>query len=268
MIPSVAPPGYTDYSSEAENRSGRSFPGRFFPTFSFYQKIGRTIFACSGMAKRGEFDDDAWYQSSQKVIEAFEAAGASLSIEGTANRAAINGSCVIIGNHMSTAETFLLATPLLPFGRTTFVVKKALVEMPVFSSIMISRQPIVVGRENPKEDLRRVLEDGQDRLASGMSVVVFPQRTRSAVFKPAEFNSIGVKLAKKAGVPVLPMALKTDAWSNGKLFKDFGRFYPDRPVRFTFGEPLEVEGNGRGTNEKVIRFIREKLLSWDHPVEE
>ena len=120
------------------------------------------------------------------------------------------------------------------------MVKKYLVEMPLFCDVMKSRSPVVLGRSNPREDLLKVLHEGSDRLKKGMSVVVFPQGTRCEHFDDAKFNSLAVKLAARAGVPIVPLALKTDAWSVGHRIKDFGRIYPNRDVLFreTLSETL------------------------------
>jgi 1-acyl-sn-glycerol-3-phosphate acyltransferase len=95
-----------------------------------------------------------------------------------------------------------------------------------------------------------------------MSVVVFPQTTRTHEFDPEQFSTIGVKLARRAGVPIVPMALRTDAWDNGRLFKDFGRIHPSRTVHFEFGASLEVQGRGAEEHEAVSDFIRTRLKAW------
>ena len=93
-------------------------------------------------------------------------------------------------------------------------------------------------------------------------MIVFPQTTRRPVFDPAQFNSIGVKLARRAGVPVIPLAVKTDAWGLGWPLKDLGKIDPSRTVRFSFGDPLTVTGTGKEEHEEVVRFITDKLDSW------
>ena len=82
------------------------------------------------------------------------------------------------------------------------------------------------------------------------------------MLKYSNLLKVGIKLAKKAGVPIVPIALKTDAWGNGKMIKDFGKMRPERPVFFSFGNPMTVSGNGREEHLKIIHFIEDKLHSW------
>jgi 1-acyl-sn-glycerol-3-phosphate acyltransferase len=149
-----------------------------------------------------------------------------------------------------------------PLKPVTFVIKESLLTYPVFQHIMRSRDPVAVTRNNPRQDLKIVLEEGEDRLSRGVSIIVFPQTTRTNTFDPAQMSSIGVKLAKKAGVPVVPLALKTDAWMNGKYIKDFGRLNVMKQVFFAFGPRLEVVGKGNEELRVVTDFIGAKLLGW------
>ena len=241
---------------------GRSVPARIFPGARFYSRVVRIVWRAGRAASRGNYDDEAWRRSSLDVFRAFERVGGVVEIEGVDRFSGIGGPCVFIGNHMSTLETFLLPSIIVPSKRVTFVVKRSLVEYPVFGHVMRSRDPIVVGRTNPREDLTEMFEGGARRLGEGISIVVFPQTTRTEVFDPAAFNSIGIKLAKRARVPVVPLALKTDAWGNGKFFKDFGRIDPARVAHFAFGEPLSVQGNGAADHLRVVEFILDKLRAW------
>lgn len=265
MIPQLEGPTYADYESE---RCPAGPVSRMLPTAAFYGRVAPIVFRSSVLARKGGFDDVAWYRASLIVRNAFERAGARISIKGTKHIACLEEPCVFIGNHMSTAETFLLPTMILPFRRMTFVVKQSLVEYPVFKHIMRSRDPIVVGRQNPRDDLKAVLQEGQERLAAGLSIVIFPQRTRMVAFDRKTFNTIGVKLAKRAGVPVIPLALKTNAWSNGKHLKDIGPFRPQEDVRFEFGEPIRIRGRDREAHEAVVSFIESRLREWGVPVKD
>ena len=163
---------------------------------------------------------------------------------------------------MSTLETMILPCIIAPHRELTFVVKESLVRHPLFKDVMLSRNPIVVGRADPRKDLEAVMNGGAELLSKGVSIIIFPQSTRNIEFIPEEFNSLGVKLAKKAGVPVVPIALKTDFWGNGKLVKELGPLDPKKTIHFKFGEPFMVTGNGKEENNRIISFIQASLEEW------
>jgi 1-acyl-sn-glycerol-3-phosphate acyltransferase len=235
---------------------------RLSPGCVFYPRILSVVWRAGAKAKRGQYDDREWSASSLTTLRALEAAGVQFEISGLDHVANLDGPCVFIGNHMSTLETFILPVLLLPYTRATFVVKQSLLDYPVFGHVMRSRDPIAVGRANAREDLQAVLEGGVERLRRGLSMIIFPQTTRTPRFDPAEFNSIGVKLAKKAAVPVIPIALKTDAWGNGRLLKDFGRIDPSKRVHLAFGPPMWLKDRGGDEHRAIIRFISAKLAEW------
>jgi 1-acyl-sn-glycerol-3-phosphate acyltransferase len=246
----------------------RSVLGQISPGLAFYSHVFPIIFHAGVKAKRGRYDDAEWQQSSLTTVRALEAAGVRFDVSGLEHVAAVEGPCVFIGNHMSTLETFVLPVILLPFKKVTFVVKQSLMDYPVFGHVMRSRDPIAVGRTNAREDLKAVLEGGAARLGKGISLVIFPQTTRVPEFNPKEFNTIGIKLAKRADVPVIPFALKTDAWGNGKLVKDFGRIDPSRTAHFAFAAPLRVQNRGTEEHEEIVKFITSRLTAWGGVVKE
>ena len=244
-----------------------SLPARLIPSITFYSRLIAIVIRASRKAKRGQYDTREWCQSSLATLRALEHVGARIEITGIDNIRTTTGPCVFIGNHMSTLETFLLPFIIAPIKETTFVVKQSLIEYPIFKYVMRSRNPITVGRSNPRDDLRAVLEGGIAVLKAGTSVIIFPQTTRTTVFDPKQFNSIGVKLARNAGVPVIPIALKTDAWGNGKYLKDFGRIDRAKPVHFAFGKPLLIGVRGSEEHQEIIDFITGKLKEWEREAE-
>jgi 1-acyl-sn-glycerol-3-phosphate acyltransferase len=177
-----------------------------------------------------------------------------------------NAPVLFIANHMGTLETMILPCIISPLRKVTFVVKESLVSHPLFGDVMRSRDPIVVGRIDPRKDFETVMNGGMELLSKGISIIIFPQSTRSHEFRPEDFNSLGVKLAKRAGVKIVPVALKTDYWGNGKIIKELGPIDISRQIYFKFGEPFAVAGTGRDDNQKIIDFIRTSLAEWEkHP---
>lgn len=252
---------YTNHSYKTPSGSATLW-GKLFPSFSFYTSLLSNVFFSSRKARKGTYDDEAWRLSSLKILRDLEHTGLTVTINGIEHLQKLDSPCVIIGNHVSMMETLVLPAIVNQEKPITFVIKESLMEYPVFKHVMRSRNPIAVTRNNPRQDLKTVLTEGIDRLQHGTSVTIFPQTTRGTDFDPKQFSSIGVKLAQKAGVPVLPLALKTDAWTNGQWIKDLGKILPERNVHFAFGAPFMVNGKGREEHEKVINFISRKLKEW------
>lgn len=222
------------------------------------------IFARTGRCgRRGRLDKERQIYYSNKNFRLVEKCGGRIHLRGLENLRDVSGEpVVLIGNHMSLLETALFHAVAREYLDFTFVIKQSLLTVPFFRDIMRSLGAIPVGRENPRDDLRAVLGDGKKVLESGRSIIIFPQSTRSETFDAAKFNSIGIKLAKSAGVRVLPFALKTDFLGNGKYLRDMGPVRPKRGVYFEFAPARAVEGNGQALQQEIIGFIQSRLASW------
>jgi 1-acyl-sn-glycerol-3-phosphate acyltransferase len=239
-----------------------SWFARKFPTSIFYAKMFLNVWKASKSAKKMDYTSERWVQSSIDIVKALESVGGSFEMQNIAVPRKLESPCVFVANHMSILETFVLPCLILPYCDVTFVVKESLLSYPFFKHVLVNLNPVVVGRVNARQDLRNVLEEGQKRLNKNISIAVFPQTTRSLSFDTKQFNTLGIKLAKRAKVPVIPVALKTDAWGIGRRFKDFGKINPATPVRICFGDPLHVKGSGKEEHNYITEFIAAKLDSW------
>ncbi len=240
---------------------------RMFPSLSFYGRFVAIVLRASGKAKRGQYDDAAWCEDSFNVLRALESVGVRVEITGIEHVEQLETPCVVIANHMSILETIALPVIIQPVRPVTVIVKENLLNYPVFKHIMRSRDPISVTRTSARRDLKAVLEGGMDRLGRGTSIIVFPQTTRTSTFEPEQFSTIGVKLAQRAKVPIVPLALLSDAWGNGKRLKDFGKIDPSKRVHIGFGEPIRGQGRGAEEHRAVIEFIDSRMQSWRGNVE-
>ncbi|MBM9577596.1 1-acyl-sn-glycerol-3-phosphate acyltransferase [Leptospira sp. 201903070] len=235
---------------------------------AFHYGYFKEIFRSRALALKGLYDNPTWCESSAKILDLVENCGGKVKVEGIEKILSVDGPVVIAGNHMSTCETFILPTFITQYKPVTFVVKESLTTGKLFGPIMRSRDPISVGRSNPREDLVAVLEQGTALLKKGMSIIVFPQSTRTTDFTPAEFNSIAIKLAARAGVPVIPVALKTDFWENGRVVKDLARIFRDRKIFISFGDPLLPTTDSRRNQESLLNFVLSHLKNWGTKVNE
>ena len=230
--------------------------------FYFLSSYLGVVIRTRRVALDGNYHDKEWADSSIEILRLIERTGGRFEIEGMEYITRIDTPVIFLSNHMSTLETMVFPGLIAPHRRVTFVVKESLVRHPLFGAVMRSREPIVVGRTDPRKDFEAVMNQGTDLLANGISIVIFPQSTRRDVFSPEEFNSLGVKLARKAGVFVVPIAIKTDFWGNGKIIKEIGKLDHSKIIHIKFGEPFKVESSGKEENQMVINYILENLEKW------
>ncbi len=227
-----------------------------FATPVFYAKLLKIVWQACQVAKAGQYSNERWVYDSYLVGRAIESVGADIIIKGHENLSKIDRPCVFVSNHMSTLETFFLPSIIQPVLNHTFVVKESLLNYPLLGPVLRAENPIAVTRTNPRQDLATVLEEGQKKLQNGESIIIFPQGTRKPDVKAEDFSSLGVKLAKKANAPIIPIALKTNAWGTSSVTKDFGPINPHIPVRITFGAPIEItSANAKEEHQQTVDFI-------------
>lgn len=238
----------------------RVWAGRF--DLYFYLGLMRIVWNCSSAARRGDWSTECWGYWSYEVIKLVERCGGRFEIKIPAKE--MNGAfpAVVVANHMSLLETTILPAILLPFGSLAFVIKDNLLRYPVFRHTMRATGPISVSRKDARSDLKTVMREGVAALKAGRQVLIFPQATRDTVFRPAAFNSLGARLAEKAGRPMVPLALKTDFLGLGRVFKDIGRLKRDEVVRIHCGLPRFVTGGSRREHAAVRDEIGAKLAEW------
>ena len=259
-MPLLNPPAYRTPTDVRVSLLQRLVPWN--TRLPFYFWVLRSLLKGRRGALRGEFSDKLFAECAEDILRAVERVGGTVQVSGIEHIADTPGAAVFAGNHMSMLEIFLLPAAISPWKTAGFVVKESLAHNWLMAPVIAAQEAIRVGRTNPREDLTTVLGQGSERLARGRSVVVFPQGTRDEVFSAGAFNSLGLKLARRAGLPLIPFAVKTDFLANGKWLKDLGPVRPDRDVRIAFAPPIFDLSNQRAAHETCVRFIRERLAEW------
>jgi len=228
----------------------------------FYGRFLRTVIRSRWQVARGRYDRNAFIQSGIDVLRAIEQCNGRFHITGLDHLRSCDEPVVFIGNHMSALENNVFPGVIGQFKPFTFVIKESLLRYPVFGPLLASQNPIPLGRSDPRADLKLLLDEGCERIARGISVLVFPQGTRTNSIDPHSFNTIGVKLARKAGVRILPIAVKTNFWQNGKRFRDFGPIDRTQSIYFAFGAAIPVDKTGREAHQQALDFIHSHLVRW------
>jgi 1-acyl-sn-glycerol-3-phosphate acyltransferase len=110
---------------------------------------------------------------------------------------------VVVANHESFADIVLLS--LMPW-EMKWLSKVSIMKIPVFGWIMwlVRDVPVHRGRAT---SARAAMEECAVRLRGRVSVMIFPEGTRSRTAEMLPFKDGAFRLAIEAGVPVLPIAL-------------------------------------------------------------
>jgi 1-acyl-sn-glycerol-3-phosphate acyltransferase len=117
------------------------------------------------------------------------------------------GAYVVVANHQSFLDIFLLSN--IPH-EMKWVAKKSLFKIPWVGWAFYVSGDIPVDRGDPAS-AAAVLAKARRYLARGMSVMIFPEGTRSKDGQLLPFKAGAFKLAIDAGVPVLPIAISGSA---------------------------------------------------------
>lgn len=141
---------------------------------------------------------------------------------------------VVLSKHESQWETIYLQLTLHPIAT---ILKKELFLVPGFGWGLRLMQPIAIDRGSPRDALKKIMSQGQQRLADGLSVLVFPEGTRTEPGVVMNYAKGGASLAVKAGAAVLPVAHNAGSLSpTASLMR-----YPGT-ITVIFGESIDTTG--------------------------
>lgn len=146
---------------------------------------------------------------------------------------------VVLAKHQSAWETIALQQILPPL---CYVLKRELLRVPFFGWGLASIPGIAIDRSAGKDAMSQVVEQGRARLKEGLWVLVFPEGTRVAPGTSRRYKPGGAILAKRAGVPVVPVAHNAgEFWKRNAFIKRPGEIVvsigPQIPVK---GEKAET----------------------------
>jgi 1-acyl-sn-glycerol-3-phosphate acyltransferase len=141
---------------------------------------------------------------------------------------------IAVSNHESFADIFLISH--LPW-EMKWLSKDAIFRIPMVGWMMYMAGDIKVTRENRSSRVE-ALEQCRDRLRRKVSVMIFPEGTRSANGELLPFKDGAFRLAVETGLPVLPIAVAgtSRAMQKGTLL--FGRSLAEARVL----EPVPTQG--------------------------
>jgi 1-acyl-sn-glycerol-3-phosphate acyltransferase len=154
--------------------------------------------------------------------------------------------------HSSSWETM---AQMAVFPPQAWVLKRELLWIPFVGWAIKLMRPIAIDRGSGQAAVRRVVEQGRQRLASGMWILIFPEGTRVPAGATRRYGISGALLATQTGRLVIPVAHNAGAfWPRRGLLKKPGT------IRVVIGPPIDPKGlEPRALNDKVQAWVEETL---------
>ena len=141
---------------------------------------------------------------------------------------------VVVANHESFVDILLISH--LPF-EMKWMSKTEMFKIPWVGWAMKLAGDIELDRSDPRAGAHAMIES-RDRLKNRVSVMIFPEGTRSVTGELQEFKDGAFRLAVQLGLPILPLAV---IGTRDALVKHDWRFgYSEAEVRVL--EPIETTG--------------------------
>jgi 1-acyl-sn-glycerol-3-phosphate acyltransferase len=108
-------------------------------------------------------------------------------------------------NHVSNLDPPVIL-PNLP-GRSSVLLKKELMSIPILGMAMRMGKFVPVERGSRRDAAKASVEAAAEALRSGLSILVFPEGTRSTDGRLASFKKGPFFLAEQTGAPIVPIAI-------------------------------------------------------------
>lgn len=171
------------------------------------------------------------------------------------------GPFVVVANHQSILDILLLSR--MP-REMKWVAKEELFRIPWVGAMLRMSGDIAIRRGDP-ESGGEALARAKAYLGRGMSVMIFPEGTRSKTAKLLPFKSGAFRLALDAGVPVLPVAVhgtargmpKGGPWVNPCRAR--ARILAPVPVAGYAGDAVRLRDDVRARIEEAERALAAEL---------
>ncbi len=171
-------------------------------------------------------------------------------VEGRENIPADNH--ISMWKHSSSWETM---AQMAVFPPQAWVLKRELLWIPFVGWAIKLMRPIAIDRGSGQKAVRRVIEQGRQRLANGMWILIFPEGTRVPAGTTRRYGISGALLATQTGRLVVPVAHNAGAfWPRRGLLKKPGT------IRVVVGPPIDPTGlQPRQLNDQVQAWIESTL---------
>lgn len=176
-----------------------------------------------------------------------KSAGATMVVKGEENMPK-SGPVVYMATHKGLFDSPVMAL-LIKNEPVIFIGKEETKKMPVFGKWFEAMGCIYLARDDMKKSLQAILQ-GIDELKQGQSIVIFPEGTRMKGQEMGSFKAGSFKLATKANVPIVPIAIQ----NTYKVLEE-KRKIQKTTIYVNVGKPIDVAALSAEEKKKLPQTV-------------
>ncbi|APM38354.1 lysophospholipid acyltransferase family protein [Clostridium kluyveri] len=178
--------------------------------------------------------------------------GAQIELEGVENIP--KSPCLFVSNHQGFLDIPIIVHSV---DRTVgFIAKKEIIKFKLIAYWMKQIKCVFIDRKSIRESMKSINEAIQI-LKGGHSMVIFPEGTRSKGPRIGEFKKGSLKLALKAKVPIVPIAI------DGSYKLREGNKYSivkSAKVKVTICKPIYTDRLSKEELSDISNIVRQEIL--------
>lgn len=164
-------------------------------------------------------------------------------------------SYVFIANHQGAYDIFVIYGYLN--HNFKWMMKESLQKIPLVGYACKCAGHIMVDRTNP-HGIRRTMETAKEKLKNGMSLVVFPEGSRTKTGYMSPFKKGAFLLASQFGLPLVPITIdgSFDILTKSGKIPSYGK------ITMTIHKPVIQEGTLNELMDKTHAIINSSLTKY------
>ena len=176
--------------------------------------------------------------------------GIKFQIDGLSKIPTNSKPYVVLSNHQSFWENFFMQV-IIP--KHSWVIKRELFDIPLFGMGLKMLNPIAIDRAQ-SSSVAQILRDGQEKINSGLNIIIFPEATRIKIDQTVAFKTSAAKLALNAKTPIVLMAHNAGMfWPKGFWFIKSGT------IKVQIIDYMRYEAISQYDARQLTKIIQEKI---------
>lgn len=160
---------------------------------------------------------------------------------------------LFVGNHQGDFDIPLTLAYLdRPHG---LIAKISTEKIPFISTWMKMLHCVFIDRENPRASMK-ALGEATENILNGHSMIIFPEGTRSKSDRVGEFKSGSMRIALKAKVPIVPIAID----NTYKMLEEHKFLIKPADIYLRILPPIDTAALTKEESKELNEHIRQKII--------